>query len=271
MSLRGFEEFGDLPPCQAMPTAKAAALRALEIDPASTESHLWLGVVSMLFDWDRSRAEAELKLATESGQNSIAQLWYAVFLASNCRFEESTARILRTQALDPLSLPVHQTVARCYAWAGEYEKALEQLRVTQQMEPHHPLTYAWLGRVFVGMGRFQDALTEVHKGMEVIGRLPLLLQLAGVAYGQLGRQAEAGAIVQELRELSTRQHVSPMYQAYVLGAMGELDEAFRMYDRSVEQRSGLLALLNVTHENASHAVRSDPRFAALSKKVGLEE
>ncbi len=146
----------------------------------------------MLFDWDRTRAEAELKLATESGQNSIAQLWYAVFLASNRRYEESTACILRAQALDPLSLPVHQTVARCYAWAGEYEKALEQLRATQQMEPHHPLTYAWLGRVFLGMGRFQDALTEVHKGMEVVGRLPLLLQLAGVAYGQLGTSGRSG-------------------------------------------------------------------------------
>jgi TolB-like protein/tetratricopeptide (TPR) repeat protein/tRNA A-37 threonylcarbamoyl transferase component Bud32 len=270
LSLRGFEEFGDLPPCDAMPKAKAAALRAMEIDPASTEAHLWLGVVAMLFDWNREAAELQLRKAAESGANPIAQLWYAVFLASGKRYQESVAVVLRAQALDPLSLPVHQTVARCYAWAGEYEKALNQLRATQQMEPHHPLTYAWFGRVFLGMGRLQDALTQVQKGMEVAGRLPLLLQLAGCALGRLGKHREAGEILVELQQLSTRQYVSPTYQAYVLGAMGEMDEAFRMFDCAVEQRSGLLALAHVTHESAVPALRSDPRFASLLKKVGLE-
>jgi serine/threonine-protein kinase len=270
MSLRGFEEFGDLPPCESMPRAKAAALRAIEIDPASTEAHLWLGVIAMLFDWDREAAEVQLKMAAESGLNPIAQLWYAVFLATRQRHEESIALVLRAQALDPLSIPVHQTVARCYAWAGEHEKALNQLRATQQMEPHHPLTYAWFGRVFLGMGRFQDALSHVQRGMEVAGRLPLLLQLAGCAYGELGMHREAGEIIEELRQLASRRYVSAIYEAYVLVATGELDEAFRMFDRAVEQRSGLLALIYVSHEIASPAVKLDPRFAALLKKVRLD-
>jgi tetratricopeptide (TPR) repeat protein len=270
LSLRGFEEFGDLSPREAMPKAKAAALRAIELDPASTEGHLWLGVVAMLFEWDRETAEAQLQLAAESGLNPIAQLWYAVFLASRRRYEESITVVLRAQALDPLSLPVHQTVARCYAWAGEHEKALNQLRTTQQMEPNHPLTYVWFGRVYLGMGRPQDALTELQRGMEVAGRLPLPLQLAGCALAQLGRHLEAGEVLQELRQLSTSQYVSPIYEAYVLGAMGELDEAFRLFNQAVEQRSGLLALLHVTLENASPAVRTDPRFAALLKTARLD-
>jgi tetratricopeptide (TPR) repeat protein len=138
------------------------------------------------------------------------------------------------------------------------------------MEPNHHLTYAWFGRVFLGMGRLQDALSAVQKGMEVAGRLPLLLQLAGCAYGQLGRHVEASKIIEELRHLATQRYVSPIYEAYVLGAMGELDDAFRMFDRAVEQRSGLLALVHVTHETASPAVRSDPRFAALLKKANLD-
>jgi eukaryotic-like serine/threonine-protein kinase len=266
-ALRGFEEFGDLAPRDAMPKAKAAALRAIDLDPAGTEARIWLGVVTMLYDWDRMGAEAHLKIATESGVNSIAHLWYAVLLATGSRHEESIRRILRAQTLDPLSLPVHHTVARCYAWAGEFEKALEQLRAAQQMEPRHPLTYAWFGRIFLGMHRFQEALTELQRGMEVAGRLPLLLQLTGCAYGQLGMHAKAGEVIEELRQLSKRRYVSPMYEAYVLGAMGELDEAFRLYDCAVEQRSGLLAFLHVTHEAASAAVRSDPRFAVLLKKV----
>jgi TolB-like protein/Flp pilus assembly protein TadD len=270
LALRGFEEFGDLPPCQAMPKAKAAALRAIAIDPASTEAHLWLGVVTMLFDWDRPGAEAQLKMAMERSLNPIAQLWYAVFLAADSRYEESISCILKAQSLDPLSLPVHQTLARCYAWAGKYEKALDELRATQQMEPHHPLTYAWLGRVFMGMGRFQEALTEVQRGIEVLGRLPLLLQITGCAYGHLGMRAEANEVLEELRQLSTHQYVSPIYGAYILGAMGELDEAFREFDRAIEHRSGLLAILHVTHETNSPVLKSDPRFAVLLKKVRLD-
>jgi serine/threonine protein kinase/Flp pilus assembly protein TadD len=271
LSLRGFEEFGDLPPHQAMPQAKAAALRAIELDPAGSEAHIWLGVVMMLYDWDWEGAEAQFKMATESGLNSIAHLWYAIFLAAMARHEESITRILRAQGLDPVSFPVHQSVARCYAWAGEYEKALEQLRETQQMEPHHPLTYAWFGRVFLGMHRFHDALTELQKGMEVAGRLPLLLELTGCAYGELGLHAKAREILEELRQLSSSRYVSPMLEASILGAMGELDEAFRLYDRAVEQRAGLLVFLNIraSLETFSDAVRADPRFAGLRAKLRL--
>ena len=278
MSLRGFEEFGDLPPRESMPKAKAAALRALEIDPASTEAHLWRAVVLMLYDWDRSAAEAEFELATESGQNPIAHLWHAVFLGIGGRFEESIAVVQRALALDPLSLPVHQTVARCYAWAEEYDKALEQLQVTRQMDPHHPLTYVWLSRVYLGEGRLEEALAEAQRGMEAGGRAPLLLQLAGCAYGRLGREAEARGVLNELRELSQHQYVSPMFEGYVLGAMGEFDAAFRTFEGALEQRCGLLAFLHVTHETGGYggknaslalspALRSDPRFAALLKRV----
>ena len=272
LSLRGFEEFGDLPPREAMPKAKAAALRAIDLDPAGTEARIWLGVVMMLYDWDWEGAEAQFKIATESGLNSIAHLWYAVFLATMSRHEESTTRILRAEALDPVSLPVHHTVARCYAWAGEYDKALEQLRVTRQMEPRHPTTYVWLGRVLLAKRLFQEALAELEKGMEIAGRLPLLIELAGCVYGEMGMHAKARELLEELRQLSNRRYVSSMFEASVLGAMGEVDEAFRLFDRAVEQRSGLLAFLRLhaTIESFGTAVRADPRFAALRKELRLD-
>jgi serine/threonine protein kinase/tetratricopeptide (TPR) repeat protein len=268
-SLRGFEEFGDLPPREAMPKAKAAALRAIDLDPAGTEARVWLGVVMMLYDWDWEGAEAQFKLATESGLNSIGHLWYACFLGIMSRHQESIERILQAQALDPLYFPIHQTIARCYAWAGQYDKALEQLRTTQQMEPNHPLSYAWFGRVYLGMGRFQEALTEVQRGMEIAGRLPLLLALAGGAYGELGMDSKAREVLEELRQLSSHRYLSPMFEAFVLGHIGDLDEAFRLYDRAVEERSGLLVFLRVTHEIPS-TVRSHPRFAALMEKLRLD-
>jgi serine/threonine protein kinase/Flp pilus assembly protein TadD len=269
-SLLGFEEFGELAPQDAMPKAKAAALRAIELDPSDTDAQLWLGVISMLYDWEWAEAEAHLRMATESGLNPIAHLWYAVFLAIMSRYDESLARIRRAQTVDPISLPVSHTLARCYAWAGEYEKAIEQLRATQQMEPHHHLTYVWLGRTLLGMGRFQDALTELQTGIDIAGRLPLLLQVTGCAYGRLGMHSEAREILEELRQLSTARYVSPIFEAYVLAAMGELDEAFQLFGSAMEQRSGLLAFLRVTQETASPALISDPRFTTLLQKLHLD-
>lgn len=269
-SLRGFEEFGDLAPREAMPKAKAAALKAIELDPASIEAHIWLGVVTMLYDWDWGQAETQFKMATESGSSSVAHLWYAVFLAAMSRQEESNSHILRAQTLDPVSIPVNHTITRCYAWAGKYDRALEQLRTTQQMEPHHPMTYAWLGRVYLWMHRPQEALTEVQTGMEVAGRLPLLLTVAGCAYGELGMLTKAREIVEELQEGSNRRYVSPIFQAYVLSAMRELDEAFHLYDQAVEQRAGQLAFLRVNQDVVRPAVRFDPRFTVLLKRIGLD-
>ncbi len=268
-SLLGFEEFGDLAPRDAMPRAKAAALRAIELDPSDTEARIWLGVVTTLYDWEWAEAETQFRMATESGLNSMAHLWYACFLAMMSRREESLAQIRRAQLLDPISIPVNHTVARCYAWAGEYEKAVEQLRATQQMDRHHPLTYAWLGRAYIGMGRFEDALTELQNGMVIAGRLPLLLQVTGCAYGRLGMYSRARGILEELRALPAPRYVSPTYQAYVLGAMGELDEAFELFGRAMEQRSGLLAFLRVTQETANPALTSDPRFTTLLQKLRL--
>ncbi len=82
-------------------------------------------------------------------------------------------------------------------------------------------------------------------------------------------RAKAREVLAELRELSNRRYVSPIFEASVLGAMGELDETFRLYDRAVEQRAGLLAFLRATLETAS-TIKSDPRFAALLKKLRLD-
>jgi len=270
LSLRGFEEFGDLPPREAMPQAKAAALKAIDLDPAGTEAHIWLGVVMMLYDWDWAGAEEQFRTATESGLNPIAHVWYAVFLATMSRHEESITRILRAEALDPVSFPIHQTVARCYAWAGEYDKALEQLRTALEMEPRHPLTYVWIGRAYFGKQLFKEALTELTKGMEIAGRLPLLLQITGCAYGKLGMIAQAREVLTELGQLSKHRYISPIFEASVLESMGELDEAFRAYDRGLEERSGMFAFLNVHGAlETFNTVAGDPRFAALREKVGL--
>jgi serine/threonine-protein kinase len=268
-ALRGFEEFMDLPPREAMPQAKAAASKALEIDPLLAEAHGWLAVVATLYDWDWTEAEARFRRAIESApEHSMAHVWYAMFLGAMGRHEESLRIILRAEALDPISQLIHLSVGRCYFFAGEYDRALAQLRATLEMEPRHGLVYAWIGRALCGKGMYREAAAELETGMRVAGRSPVMLEVAGYAYGRSGLREEALATLRAFRQEASRRYVSPVCEARILVAIGELDEAFTRYDLAYQQRSGYLAFLRVDPDRGD-PLRSEPRFAALLQKLHL--
>jgi TolB-like protein/Tfp pilus assembly protein PilF/tRNA A-37 threonylcarbamoyl transferase component Bud32 len=268
-TLRGFEEFGDLPPHEAMPKAKAAASRALEIDPLLAEAHGWLAVVAALYDWDWAAAEARFRRAIELGpEHSMAHVWYALFLGAMGRHEESIRIILRAEALDPLSPPIHLCVGRCYSYAGEYEKALVQFRATRDMEPRHGLAYASIGRALCGKGMYREAAAELEAGISVAGPSPVMLMVAGYAYGRSGARDKALDTLKALRQEASRRYVSPMCEAAILVGIGELDEAFTLYDLAYQQRSGYFMFLRV-FPTREYPIRSDPRFVALLQQLHL--
>ncbi len=269
-TLRAFEEFSpDLPASEAMPKAKASALKALEIEPTLADAHGWLGAIAMLYDWDWPAAEQEFRQALSLNPNAIlALLWYAVFLGAMGRHDESIQLSRRAEALDPGSLLIHLTVGRCYYWARRYDEAIEQLRATVEMEPAHALTYVWLARAYCAKGQFREALAEIEKGINLLGRFPILLTMCGHTYGRLGRRDESQAILEELRELAQRCYVPAIYVASILSGRGDSDEAFKWYQLAYEQRSGYLAFLRV--EALWQPMYSDPRFSALLKQMRLD-
>ena len=272
-TLRGLVEWNDPALPQALPKAKAAALRAVGSNPGLHEARGWLAAVHMLYDWDWERAEVEFRRATESQPETCrASLWYSVFLSAMGRHGESLKRILRARALDPISLPVNQIAARCFVWAGEYDQALAQLQAVRELEPQHPVTCAWTARALCGGGRFSEALEEVNKGMTAAGRQPLLVAIAGRACGELGRRDEALAMLEELRQASTRRYISPMLPGLVLASVGELDEVFRLYEQAYAERASELAFLRVSQVSLPDRpeLRSHPRFRALLAKMRLD-
>jgi serine/threonine-protein kinase len=269
-ALRGFEEFGDLPPCEAMPAATAAARRALDINPDLAEAHGWLAIVAMLYDWDWADAETRFRRATAlAPEHSIAHVWYAIFLGAMGRHEESIRIILRAEALDPLSQLIHLCVGRCYFFAGDYDRALAQFQATLEMEPRHGLTYAWIGRALCGKGMYREAAAELEKGITVAGRLPVLLMMAGYAYARAGMRGEALDALEALRQEDSRRYVSPVCPATILAAIGELDEAFARYELAYQQRSGYLSFLRVDPAR-EYPIRSDPRFVSLLQRLRLD-
>ncbi len=269
-AFRGFDEFGDLPPLEAMPKAKAAVHDALELDQSLADAHLWKGVIAMLFDWDWSAAELEfqhsLALAPE---HALAHTWYAIFLGAMGRYEPSIRLVQRAASLDPLSLTIQHCVARIHVFGGRYDEALEQLRVVREMEPNNGLTYVWLGRALCRANRFREAVDQLEQGITLVGNLPTLLTVAGHAYGRIGAQDLALQMLQTLRQQGKRRYISPWCEGVILDGMGRVDEAFTLRELAFEHRSGFLAFLRVSPD-LDPATLASPRGRALLQKMRLD-
>jgi TolB-like protein len=261
-AFRGFPEFGDLPPYEAMPKAKAAALEALRLDPRLPEGHTWLGVIHFLFDWDWAAAEQEFRRALQlQPEHAYAETWYAIFLANMGRHEEAMQRILHAHALEPLSLSIRLCVGRCHFFARCYEEALACIEGILRDEPGHLLTTIWVARTLSALGRFADAV-EVTKRVPPQAQTPYLRSCAAYALAGLGLADEARSRCATLRrELDA----GPFFTLFVLAAtharLGDYDTALDMLDECYRLRDGWLAF--VLTQPSYHGLRGHPRFEQL--------
>ncbi len=264
-ALLGFEEFGDVPARDAMPRAKAAALRALDLAPELADAYCSRAWIAMMFDWDWEAAEAGFRRAIElDPAYSLAHMWYAIFLSIMGRHAEAIGRILHAEAIDPVNLSLHLTVGRCYYWARRFAEALDRVRATLEMEPGHLLAHSWVVRILSAMGSHVEALEVVEAAITRFGRDPRLLMSLGRAYAELGRHAEARQVVEELRCGGGDRYAAHM--VVVLSALGAADEVFELANVMYEQRSGWLAFAGT--DQLWGRTRADPRFGELLAKMG---
>ena len=171
--LRGFEEFGDLAPLEAMPRGKAAARRALELDPDLAEGHGWSAAASLLFDWDWKAAEASFRRAVDLRPDySLAHAWYAVFLMARGRHDEAIARSQHAAELDPLNLAIHAVIGQCLHFGRRFDEALARHRATLEVDPVHLQTLLWSSRTHRALGRPADALPAMERAIAHWGRAP---------------------------------------------------------------------------------------------------
>ncbi|HUL70002.1 MAG TPA: protein kinase [Gemmatimonadales bacterium] len=269
-AMLGFEEFGWMAASEAMPKAKAAALRALELDEHSSEAHTSLGLIAALYEWDWTTAERELERGLAQGHGlSSGAVWYAMFLSAMERHEEAIRAVTQAQARDPLSLSTHLTVGRCLGWAGRQEEALAQINATLRMDSRYIPTYVSLARTYVAMERAAEGLAVIETGIRLVGRAPLLVAFVGVALARLGRHDEARKILQELEQLRSKRYVPTMYRATILAALGDFDSAFDAYHQAMEERAGWLLMVKV--DVGYFPVYQDPRYQAMLRTMGLEK
>jgi len=261
-ALRGFLEFGDLLPCDAMPRAKAAAMEALRLDPGLAEGHTWLGVVQFLFDWDWAGAEREFRRALQlQPEHAYGETWYATFLSAMGRHEEAMQRILHAHALEPLSLSIRLCIGRFHFFARRYDEALEIIEEILRDEAGHLLSTIWAVRTLSALGRFADA---VELGRRVSPELQTAYLRSCIAYALAGMGAagEARRLCAELRqEADTGRPFTLFVLAGALARLGDLETALDTLMECRRMRDGQLVFLLA--QFSFDGLRGQPRYERL--------
>jgi len=266
-------------PREAWPKAEDAAVKALEIDDTLGEAHAALGSVKYLYDWDWAAAERELKRAIELNPNDeVAHTVYAYYLHSMGRADEGLAEMKRAYELNPLSIRINSGLGDMLAFAHahrQYDQAIEQFRKTIELEPAQWILgsiYWHLGAVYEKKGMYVEAINEYQKGMNLSGDSDL-----AAAFEQDYKArgfSEAKRVVmqknlQKMREASKRERVPPLPFAFIYAELGEKEQAFEWLEKAYEEHSSTLVHLGDGMVCTCDALRSDPRFADLLRRIGL--
>jgi eukaryotic-like serine/threonine-protein kinase len=261
---------GFWPAEKAFPQAKAAALRALEIDGKLAEAHACLGSVIGDYEWDFVGAEKELKLALELNSNyATGRHYYAYHLVMQGRFEEAMREIKIARDLDPLSPRISANVGLFLYFERRYDEAVKELKKALEVDPHHSMTYMYLGWAHEAMGNYEEAVRNYHRSMELTA-IPVRPSafLAG-CYALMGKREEARKILDNLIEFSKANYLPPVGIAWIYSALGEKEQTFAWLEKAFRERDPFL-LMFVKPSHVFDPVRSDPRFTALMRKIGLE-
>ena len=264
-------EYGYLPPKEAFPRAKAAALKALEIDDTLTEAHASLAWIKFDHDWDWEGAEREFKRAIElNPAYATAHHWYALYLARMARFDEAVREITRSLELDPLSLVINRSIGLIFYHARQYDRSIEALRKTIEMDPNFSSVHWWLGLVYLQKSMYKKALAEFQREKNLAKVFsPFALQSIGLAYAKMGKSEEAQHVLNELIEKRKEAYVQPSLIATLYFVLGKESQGFEWLKKAYEGRDSGLTYLKT--DPVFDNVRSDPRFKALLEKMGLDK
>jgi TolB-like protein/DNA-binding winged helix-turn-helix (wHTH) protein/Tfp pilus assembly protein PilF len=267
-SLGASSIIGGLPPRQAIPEAKAAALKALQIDGTLAEAHTSLAMVHLLYDWDLAASEREFRRALELDANyTVAHHWYSHCLLVLGRTEESLAESKRALELEPLQLVVGIHLGWHYLYMRQYDQAIEQFRKTLELDPAFPQAQRYAAWAYLQKGMHPEAIAALRAALNSIGRNAGIEGELGHVLAVAGRRAEALAILEGLGDLSATRYVSPYSVALVHTGLGDRDQALAWLDKAYDERSDYMPYLKL--EPMLDGLRSDHRFAALVARVGL--
>ncbi len=256
-----------LSPQEAMPKAKVAALKAVELDDTLAESHTALGLVMELYDWNQEGAEREFLCAIECNPSlAIAHHFYGLCLSRMSKFNEAKAAFQRALNLDPLSLQINVSLGATLYMMGQYEQSIEQLTHVLEMNSFYYPACVCLGMAYQSMGNMEQAITEYENACSMDDSLTTLGHL-GQSLAIVGKRNEALKICAKLQKQQKRLYVSPYYVALIYAGLGDNDKAFAWLEKTYNERNEIITWLGVNPE--VNSLRSDPRFNDLLNRIDI--
>jgi TolB-like protein/tRNA A-37 threonylcarbamoyl transferase component Bud32/Tfp pilus assembly protein PilF len=259
-----------MPPHQAYPRARAAANKALEIDPELGEVYASLGWIAMWYDWDWPAAESHfLKAIRMKPDYPEAHLWYGNLLACTGRADESIREMRKGKELEPLEPAPPTHVGWALYYARRFDESIEELLKVIASDPEFSLPYLWLSGNFRAKRMWGEAIGASKKFVELSGEAVIGLSTLGSIYGRAGMKDEALKILERLDGLSKDRYVGFLSRAMVWVGLDEKNKALENLEKAYEERESLMAWLKVWP--IFDSLRSEPRFQAVLNKMNFDK
>jgi len=265
-ALLGDWQYAVMTPKEALPKAKAAAIKALELNNALGEAHNSLAFCLDGFDWDFDSAGNEFRRAIELNPGyATAHHWYAWHLALLRRYDEAIVEMRTALNLDPLSLIINADLAELLALAHRSDDSIQQSRKTIEMDPNFGLAHNHLGQAYLQKHMNDEAVAELQEAVKLSGGSPTCIANLARAYAASGKSSEAVALLSDLKKRSHPGQSLASEIAVIYGALGDTDQAMRWLEQGYEERFNPGVLIRPGFD----PLRSDPRFEDVMHRVGL--
>jgi tetratricopeptide (TPR) repeat protein len=265
-ALLGDWQYAVIPPKGAFPRAKAAAIKALELDSSLGEAHNSLAFVLDGFDWDFDAASKEFHRALELNPGyATAHHWYAWHLSLLGRFDEAITEMRKAENLDPLSLIINADLAELLGLAQSYDESIRQSRKTIEMDPNFALAHNQLAQAYLQKHMYDEAVAELQKAVRLSGNSPTCIANLARAYVASGKRSEALALLSDLKKRSNPGYSNAAEIAMIYAALGDADQAMTWLEEGYEERFNPGVLLRPGFD----PLRTDSRFQNLLHRVGL--
>ncbi|HKY28125.1 MAG TPA: protein kinase [Pyrinomonadaceae bacterium] len=259
-----------VPPHDILPRARAAAVKALEIDESLAEGYSALAYIKTIYDWDWAGAERDFRRSLAlNQQNAPTHSYYANFLAAMGRHDEAMREIRLAQSIDPLSAIFNVMVGYMAFLRRDYDFVIDTCRKTIELDANFFWSYMGLGWSYEELNMVDKAIPEFQKAVDITQGTMGTLAGLGHAYGLAGRREEALDVIKQLQSVPPQTYIVPYDIALVYIGLGDKDNALYWLEEALKARFGWLIWINV--EPKWDPLRSDPRFQFLVRRLNFPQ